>query len=70
MAVDDPTLTNDRVLTDTATVTWDLATAGQVKANATRVPAPAGPTANGGNGSNWPTDADGHQSDRTMSAGL
>ena len=34
VAVDDPTLTNDRVLTNTATVTWDLATAGQVKANA------------------------------------
>src|SRR4030095_3327506 len=31
----DPTLTNERVLTNTATVTWDLSTAGQVKANAT-----------------------------------
>jgi hypothetical protein len=28
------TLTNERVLTDTATVTWDLSTAGQAKANA------------------------------------
>jgi hypothetical protein len=35
VAVDDPTLTNDRVLTNTATVTWDFATAGQAKANAT-----------------------------------
>lgn len=33
VAVDDPTLTNDRVLTNTATVTWDLTTPGQVKAN-------------------------------------
>jgi len=42
VAVDDPTLTNDRVLTNTATVTWDLATAGQVKANAV-VPASGAP---------------------------
>ncbi len=28
------TLTNERVLTDTATVTWDFGTAGQAKANA------------------------------------
>lgn len=34
VAVDDPTLTNDRVLTNTATVTWDFSTAGQAKANA------------------------------------
>lgn len=31
----DATLTNERVLTNTATVTWDLSTAGQAKANAT-----------------------------------
>jgi hypothetical protein len=34
VAVDDPTLTNDRVLINTVTVTWDLTTPGQVKANA------------------------------------
>ena len=33
-AVDDPTLPNDRALTDTATVTWDFSTPGQAKANA------------------------------------
>jgi hypothetical protein len=31
----DATLTNERVLTDTATITWDFSTAGQAKANAT-----------------------------------
>jgi hypothetical protein len=31
----DPTLTGERVVTDTATVTWDLSTPGQAKANAT-----------------------------------
>src|SRR5580765_6789307 len=30
----DATLTAERVLTDTATVTWDRTTAGQIKANA------------------------------------
>jgi hypothetical protein len=30
----DATLTNERVLTDTATITWDRTTAGQIKANA------------------------------------
>jgi len=34
VAVDDPDLTNDRVLTNTATVTWDFTTPGQAKANA------------------------------------
>ena len=33
VAANDPTLTNDRVLTNTATVTWDFSTAGQAKAN-------------------------------------
>lgn len=34
-SVADATLTNERVLTDTASVTWDRSTAGQIKANAT-----------------------------------
>src|SRR6476646_9930340 len=34
VAVDDPALTNDRALVNTATVTWDFATPGQAKANA------------------------------------
>lgn len=34
-AANDPTLTNDRVLTNTATITWDFSTAGQAKASAT-----------------------------------
>jgi len=34
----DPTLTNERVLTDTATVAWDFSTPGQVKATATTAP--------------------------------
>jgi hypothetical protein len=34
-AAADPTLTNEMVLTDTATVTWDFSTPGQAKANAT-----------------------------------
>ncbi len=33
-------LTAERVLTDTATVTWDLGTPGQAKANAASAPAP------------------------------
>jgi hypothetical protein len=44
VAADDPTLTNDRVLTNTATVTWDFTTPGQAKANAA--------TGGGGNVSN------------------
>jgi hypothetical protein len=42
-AATDPTLTNERLLTDTATVTWDFSTPGQAKANA---------AAGGGNVSN------------------
>ena len=45
-AVDDPTLPNDRALTDTATVTWDFSTPGQAKANAA-----------GGGGGGAPTGA-------------
>jgi len=33
-SITDATLTNERVLTDTATITWDRTTAGQIKANA------------------------------------
>ena len=33
-AASDPTLTNERVLTNTATITWDFSTPGQAKANA------------------------------------
>jgi hypothetical protein len=44
----DATLTNERVLTDTATITWDRTTAGQIKANT---------AAGGGNVSNSGTPA-------------
>lgn len=43
VAADDPALSNDRVLTDTASITWDFTTPGQAKANA---------AASGGNVSN------------------
>src|SRR5262245_19860351 len=36
----DATLTNERVLTDTATITWDFSTAGQAKANIGATPTP------------------------------
>jgi len=42
-AASDPDLTNEMVLTDTATVTWDFSTPGQAKANA---------SAGGGGGGN------------------
>jgi hypothetical protein len=44
----DGTLSAERVVTDTATVTWDLATPGQVKANATGVAAHAPTHQHGG----------------------
>ena len=47
-AVADPTLTNEWVLTDSATIAWDFTTPGQVKANS---------TAGGGNVSNVGTPA-------------
>ena len=50
VAADDPTLTNDRVLTNTATVTWDFTTPGQAKANT---------AAGGGNVSNSGTPLNG-----------
>ena len=46
----DATLTNERVLTDTASITWDFSTAGQAKANA---------VAGGGNVSNSGTPTSG-----------
>lgn len=49
-AVDDPTLPNDRALTDTATITWDFSTPGQAKAST---------AAGGGNVSNTGTPTSG-----------
>ena len=50
VAVDDPTLTNDRVLTNTASITWDFTTPGQAKATA---------VSSGGNVSNSGTPTSG-----------
>jgi hypothetical protein len=55
----DATLTAERVLTDTATVTWDRATAGQIKANAV-----------GGSGSGFPAGTLALISSQTVSSAV